>query len=114
MNAAGFRKIALSLPGVQPGSHHGVEDFRVGGKIFCTLAYVKQGAGVLMLTLEQQAGMVADEPGIFSPVPNGWGRGGATLVHLAKVTPEILKGAIEVSYRNRVAKNAPAKRKRTV
>ena len=114
MTAAGFRKIALSLPGTEPGSHHGVEDFRVGGKIFCTLAYVKQGAGVLMLTPEQQAGMLADAPEMFSPVPNAWGRGGATLVHLAKITPEILKGALELSYRNRVAKNAPSKRKRTV
>ncbi len=114
MTAAAFRKIALSLPGAEPGSHHGVEDFRVGGRIFCTLAYVQQGAGVLMLTPEQQAGMVADAPAMFSPAPNAWGRGGATLVHLGRVTPAILKGALELSYRNRVAKNAPAKRKRTV
>lgn len=114
MTAAGFRRIALSMPGAEAGSHHGVEDFRVSGKIFCTLAYVKQGAGVLLLTPEQQAGMVSDAPETFSPVPNAWGRGGATLVQLARVTPEILKGALELSYRNRVAKSAPARRKRAV
>ena len=32
---------------------------------------------MLLLTPEQQAAMVEDEPRIFSPVPGGWGRKGA-------------------------------------
>jgi len=44
----------------------------VGGKIFATLALESEGYGVLLLTPEQQSGMVEDEPEIFSPVPKGW------------------------------------------
>jgi hypothetical protein len=38
MDAADFRRIALSLQGVEEGSHMGSPDFRVGGRIFATLA----------------------------------------------------------------------------
>ena len=74
MTAKDYRQIALSLPGASEGSHQGHPDFRVGGKIFCTLAYEKEGFGVLMLSPEQQAGLVEDAPEVFSPVPGGWGQ----------------------------------------
>lgn len=79
MTAADFRRIALALPEAVEGSHFGSADFRVGGKIFATLALESEGYGVLLLTPEQQAGMVEDEPRIFSPVPGvggGWAPGG--------------------------------------
>jgi hypothetical protein len=47
MNAADFRRIALSLEGVEEGSHMGAPDFRVGGRIFATLASQDQGYGNL-------------------------------------------------------------------
>ena len=50
-----FRRIALSLEGAVEGSHMGQPDFRVGGRIFATLASADQGYGNLMLTPEQQA-----------------------------------------------------------
>jgi hypothetical protein len=68
------------MPEAVEGSHFGSADFRVGNKIFATLALQKEGFGVLLLTLEEQAGMVEDEPSIFSPVPGGWGRKGSTRV----------------------------------
>ncbi len=104
MTAADFRRIALSLPEVVEGSHFGNADFRVGGKIFATLALVKEGFGVLLLTPEQQAGMVEDEPKIFSPVSGGWGRKGATRVLLAKVPADILEGALRTAWRRRAPK----------
>lgn len=104
MTAAGFRKLALQLPGVEEGSHHGVADFRVGGKIFATLAYEKQGCAVLLLTAAEQAGMVADAPSIFSAVPNAWGRNGATLVRLAVVKPDILESALRTAWLRRAPK----------
>ena len=85
MTAADFRRIALALPEAVEASHFGKADFRVGGKIFATLALESEGYGVLLLTPGQQAGMVEDEPEIFSPVPKGWGRMGATRVCLKKV-----------------------------
>ena len=92
------------MPEAVEGSHFHVPDFRVGGKIFATLAYQREGFGVLMLTPEQQAGMVEDAPDLFSPVPGGWGRGGATRVRLAKITPDILAGALRTAWRNRAPK----------
>ncbi len=68
-----FRRIALSLPEATEGSHFSNADFRIAGKIFATLALEHQGYGVLLLTPDQQAGMVQDAPEIFSPVPGGWG-----------------------------------------
>ena len=50
-----FRRIALSLEGAEEGSHMGAVDFRVGGRIFATLASQREGYGNLALTPEQQA-----------------------------------------------------------
>ena len=90
MTAAGFKQAALSLPATEEGSHFGNVDFRVGGKIFATLAHVKQGYGNLVLTPEQQAGLCADSPEAFLPVSGGWGKQGATHVRLSKVKKELL------------------------
>jgi len=84
----------------------------VGGKIFATLAYKKDGFGNLMLTPDQQAGMIQDEPGIFLPVPNKWGQRGATMVRLAKVKPDVLEGALRVAWSNRQRKPAKPPKKR--
>ena len=104
MTAADFRRIALSMPEAVEGSHFGNADFRVGNKIFATLALQKQGYGVLLLTPEQQAGMVQDEPNIFSPVPGGWGRKGSTRVRLAKVPADILRAALRMAWRRKAPK----------
>jgi hypothetical protein len=112
MTPAGFRKLALSLPDTAEGSHFGFQDFRVGGRIFATLAYAKQGSGVLCLTPEQQAEMAADAPELFSPVPNGWGKHGATLVNLKNVTPDVLEGALRTAWTNRQPKARPRRSKK--
>ena len=104
MTAAGFRRKALALPEATEGSHFGNADFRVGNKIFATLAYEKAGFGVLLLTPEQQDGMVADAPEIFSPVTGGWGRQGATRVRLAKVPAYVLEGALRMAWQRKAPK----------
>jgi hypothetical protein len=38
MNIHDFRRIALSLEGAEESAHMGSPDFRVGGRIFATLA----------------------------------------------------------------------------
>lgn len=106
MRVSDFRRLALSLPEAVEGSHFGNADFRVGGKIFATLSLAKQGFGVLLLTPEEQAGMVEDEPEIFSALPNGWGRNGATRVALAKVSPDILKAALQTAWQRRAPKTS--------
>ena len=42
MTGADFRRIALSMPEAVEGAHFGNPDFRVGGKIFATLALEKR------------------------------------------------------------------------
>jgi hypothetical protein len=99
-----FRRIALSMPEAVEGSHFGQADFRVVGKIFATLALESEGYGVLLLTPDQQAGMVEDAPKVFSPVPGGWGRKGSTRVCLSKVAPDILKGALRAAWLRKAPK----------
>ena len=105
MKAADFRKLALAMPEAEEGSHFGNADFRVGGRIFATLSLEKEGYGVLLLTQEEQAGMVDDEPEIFSPVPGGWGKRGSTRVRLAKVNADILEGALRMAWRKKAPKH---------
>jgi hypothetical protein len=106
MTAADFRRIALGLDGAEEGSHMGATDFRVGGRIFATLASVKQGFGNLMLTPDIQAEFVADAPDVFVPVAGGWGRMGATHIRLAKANRDMLTGALRTAWKLRVDRNA--------
>ncbi len=106
MNADDFRRIALSLEGAEEGSHMGAPDFRVGGRIFATLASQRQGYGNLMLTPEQQAAFVEELPDLFLPVAGGWGRNGATHIRLAAASEDVLAGALRAAWQIRVAKNA--------
>jgi hypothetical protein len=106
LTAADFRRIALSLPGTEEGSHMGAADFRVGGHIFATLAMEAKGFGNLMLTLEQQAAFVAEQPAMFLPIPGGWGRMGMTHIRLAEATEDVLTGALHSAWKLRVEKNA--------
>jgi hypothetical protein len=90
----------------------GSADFRVGGRIFATLASVKHGYGNLMLTPEQQAEFVGEMPDVFVPIKGGWGRMGMTHIRLANATEDILAGVLRVAWKNRVDKNAKAGRKK--
>jgi hypothetical protein len=106
MTADDFRRIALSFDGAEEGSHMGAVDFRVGGRIFATLASVKDGFGNLALTPEVQAEFVAEAPDLFVPVFGGWGRMGATHIRLANANKDILTGALHTAWKLRVDKNA--------
>ena len=112
MNVADFRRIALSLPGAEEGSHMGHPDFRVDGRIFATLASAKQGYGNLMLTPEQQASFVEEMPEVFLPIPGGWGRMGATHIRLAEASEDVLYGALYTAWKLRVEKNAKSGKKK--
>jgi len=105
MNAADFRRIALSLQGAEESSHMGAPDFRVGGRIFATLASQAQGYGNLMLTPEQQAAFVEELPEVFVPIAGGWGRMGMTHIRLAAASEDILAGALRTAWRLRIEKN---------
>jgi hypothetical protein len=108
MNPADFHRIALSLEGVEESSHMGSPDFRVGGRIFATLASQGLGYGNLMLTPEHQAAFVEEQPEIFIPIAGGWGRMGMTHIKLAQANEDVLTGALRTAWKLRIEKNAKA------
>jgi hypothetical protein len=113
MNAADFRRIALSFPDAEESSHMGAADFRVGGHIFATLASQAQGYGNLSLTPELQAAFLAEAPELFMPIHGGWGRMGMTHICLAKANEHSLFGALQAAWKLRVAKNKKQLKKKS-
>src|SRR5499427_11157334 len=111
MHTNDFRRIALSLQGAEESSHMGAPDFRVGGRIFATLASQAKGYGNLMLTPEQQAAFVEELPEVFVPIAGGWGRMGATHIRLAAASEDVLAGALRTAWKLRVEKNAKSGKK---
>ncbi len=112
MTPADFRRICLTMEGAEEGSHMGAADYRVGGRIFATLASQALGYGNLMLTPEVQAEFVGEAPELFLPVKGGWGRMGATHIRLTAANEESLAGAIYSAWQLRVEKNkTPSVRK---
>jgi hypothetical protein len=112
MKAADFRRIALGLEGVIEGSHMGAADFRVGGRIFATLASEDQGYGNLKLTPEQQAEFVRELPEVFLPIAGGWGRTGMTHIRLEQASEDVLAGALRTAWKLRMEENTKANKKK--
>jgi hypothetical protein len=110
MKVADFRRIALSFEGAEEGSHMGASDFRVGGRIFATLASQAKGYGNLMLTPALQEEFVRELPEVFLPIHGGWGRMGMTHIRLAQANEDVLTGALQAAWKLRVEKNAGTKR----
>jgi len=113
MTAVDFRRIALSLEGVEEYAHAGFPAFRVGGRKFASLASQAEGYGNLMLTPEQQTEFVENLPEVFLPIPGGWGRMGHTHIRLAEASEDVLTGALCTAWKQRLSKSAnTAQRKR--
>ena len=81
MTPAAFRKLALSLPEAVESSHMGVPDFRVGNKIFATLAG-GDAWGMVKLAADDQARFTSDAPSKSSPMP------GAVTVSRRSICPK--------------------------
>ena len=90
----------------------GAADFRVGGRIFATLASKDEGYGNLMLTPEQQADFVRELPEVFLPVHGGWGRMGATHIRLS-ASGDVMVGALRTAWTLRKERNSKTTAKKT-
>ena len=112
MTGADFRRIALSLEGVEEYPHAGLPAFRVRGRKFASLASQAEGYGNLMLTLEQQTAFMGEAPEIFLPIPGGWGKMGHTHIRLAAASEDVLTGALRTAWKLRIDKNAKTSRKK--
>src|ERR1700716_243456 len=114
MTAADFRRIALSLEGVEEYSHAGLPAFRVGGRKFASLTSQAAGYGNLMLKLEQQAAFVEEAPESFPPTPGGWGQVGHPQIRLGAAREDVLTGALRTAWSLRINQNAKTSRKNHV
>jgi hypothetical protein len=111
MNTDDFRRLALSFPDTVESAHMNHPDFRASGKIFATLPNPDNGYAMVKLPPDQQAAFIELDPKAFAPVKGGWGRQGATNVHLKTVKEETLRGALTVAWQSVSQKN-PAKKRR--
>jgi hypothetical protein len=111
MDIHDFRRIALSFEGAEENSHMGQPDFRVGGRIFATLASAHKGFGNIKLTLDQQRAFVEELPEVFLPIAGGWGRNGMTHVRLAAANEDLLHGALHAAWKLRVERNSTSVKK---
>ena len=83
----------------------GAADFRVGGRIFATLAMQELGFGNLMLSPELQQALIAEAPEVFLPIPGGWGRMGCTHIRLAEASPQQMLKGLQLAWSLRIEKN---------
>lgn len=112
MTPAAFRKAALSLPGAVEGAHMGHADFRANGRIFATLGYPQIDHAMVKLSPDEQDILVAGAPETFTPVPGGWGKGGATRVLLARADPGAVRSGLKLAHDGVMAKK-PARPRKT-
>ena len=106
--AADLRRIALSLEGTTEAPHFDRTAFKVA-RIYVTLASDRRSAN-FMFAPDQQALKCAVAPEAFSPVPNAWGRKGATTGILAKLTVAELRDALEIAWRRALPKKGAKRR----
>ena len=105
MTTDDFRTLALALPEAIESAHMNHPDFRVGGKIFATLPHGDDGeSGMVKLTPDQQADFVRAEPDTFQPIKGGWGRRGATSVHLPSADKTSVRQALRTAWCNTAPK----------
>ena len=100
-----FRKLALHLPEAVEKEHMDHPDFRVRGKIFATLGYPNETYAMVKLSLVDQDRFTAAEAAIFTPVPGGWGKKGATHIHLKAARKRMVEQALLAAWRHAAPKD---------
>jgi hypothetical protein len=91
-----LRRIALSLPGTIEAPHFDRAAFKVA-RIYVTLAADGMTAN-FMFTPDEQDFKCMLLPQAFAPVPNAWGKRGATTGTLSKLSSADLKAALQTAW----------------
>ena len=99
-----LRRIALSLKGTTEAPHFDRTAFRAK-RIYVTLAADEKTAN-FMFTPEEQEFKCMMTPEAFAPVPNAWGKRGATTAILSKLTIAELEDALRTAWRRAMSKKA--------
>lgn len=108
MTPAEVRKLALAFDETVELPHFDRTSFRVRKKIFATMLE-KSSTVVLMLSPVEQSVFSSYDSTVMYPVPNKWGKKGATMVNLKKVKKTMFKDALTNAY-CRVAPKALAEK----
>ena len=80
----------------------GHADFRVGGKIFASLGPEEDWA-MVKLPPDEQADLVEDGSGAYTPAAGAWGVRGCTIVRLRDAEEAAVRKALKAAWRH----NAP-------
>ena len=99
-----LRRLALSLEGTTEAPHFDRAACRVK-RIYVTLAADEKTAN-FMFTPEQQEFKCMMAPEAFAPVPNAWGKRGATTAILSKLTLAELENALRTAWSRAASKKA--------
>lgn len=94
-----FRRLAMALPEVVERPHWDMPSFRVNTKIFATI-HEDKGLGMVKLTPDQQEEWEEREPSVITPVPGGWGRGGATFIDLRAASAATVRATLRTAWGN--------------
>ena len=100
----------MRLEGTTAAPHADRTAFKVR-RIYATLAPDGKSINV-DLTPDEQAFKVMMAPGIFSQIPNGWGRRGATTVDLRTISASELEAVLTMAWEHGRAKQ-PIHRKKS-
>ena len=93
-----IRALALSLPLAEEHPHFDRASFRVKGKIFATLPPGGEQV-VLKMAPEITESLLQSDPQAVTPVPGHWGRGGWTILNIARMDNERLADLIRHAWR---------------
>jgi hypothetical protein len=99
-----LRRVALSLQGTTEAPHFDRTAFRAK-RIYVTLAADEKTAN-FVFTPEEQEFKCMMAPEAFAPVPNAWGKRGATTAILSKLTIAELEDALRAAWRRAMTKKA--------
>jgi hypothetical protein len=97
-NANDLRRLALAMEGTTEAPHFDRAAFRVA-RIYVTLAPDGRTAN-FRFTPDEQEFKCMLAPDAFAPVPNAWGKNGATTATLSKLKVAELKSALEMAWQH--------------
>jgi YjbR len=97
VSAERARALALALPDSHEAPHFHLTAFRTPRKIFATLDEATPRMN-LMFDPDLRDFYREQAPEVFSPVPGGWGRNGATLCDLRVVDEATLASALQAAH----------------
>jgi len=97
-----FAALALSLSGVEEGTHFGKRDFRASGKVFASLP-VPTTANI-GFTPDQQQLMLEVHGDLYTPLAKSWGARGWTALDLTRAEAGRVLSALTMARDNVLAK----------